>query len=330
MESQNPDTSDYILVQNYLILSGNEKIDDFICKMQFEINNFSDTVLEWIPYTQFYKIKIADKKVALKCLNNSQDHITKLLNEVSAYSTKPIYSSILKVYGISQDPNTKDYIIVLQYAEGGNFDNWISINDNFKCFNWKKKIQKLYSIVKGLKEIHQNQMVHRDFHTGNILFGDPFIETYVYISDMGLCGEVGNVDETKIYGVMPYVAPEVLREKPSHLDLAKSSADKDEFLDAILGISIKSPSNNLKPCITKKVNLKAIDSKIITSQHTELISKLIYRLEITDELTSSHEFKLLFRGSRDGFAHDKFHEICDCISCKVTIAKVKDSNEILG
>ncbi|POG79146.1 kinase-like domain-containing protein [Rhizophagus irregularis DAOM 181602=DAOM 197198] len=31
---------------------------------------------------------------------------------------------------------------------------------------------------------------------------------------MGLCGEVGNIDETKIYGVMPYVAPEVLRRKP--------------------------------------------------------------------------------------------------------------------
>ena len=31
------------------------------------------------------------------------------------------------------------------------------------------------------------------------------------ISDMGLCGEVGNTDETKIYGVMPYVAPEVLK-----------------------------------------------------------------------------------------------------------------------
>jgi serine/threonine protein kinase len=28
---------------------------------------------------------------------------------------------------------------------------------------------------------------------------------------MGLYGEAGNVDETKIYGVMPYVVPEVLR-----------------------------------------------------------------------------------------------------------------------
>src|SRR5438067_13281071 len=30
---------------------------------------------------------------------------------------------------------------------------------------------------------------------------------------MGLCKEVDNLDETKIYGVMPYVAPEVLRGK---------------------------------------------------------------------------------------------------------------------
>src|SRR2546421_33194 len=31
---------------------------------------------------------------------------------------------------------------------------------------------------------------------------------------MGLCGKVGNVDVTNIYGVMPYVAPEVSRGKP--------------------------------------------------------------------------------------------------------------------
>ena len=35
-----------------------------------------------------------------------------------------------------------------------------------------------------------------------------------YISDMGLCGEVDNINPTKIYGVMSYVASEVLRGKP--------------------------------------------------------------------------------------------------------------------
>ncbi|CAB4440705.1 unnamed protein product [Rhizophagus irregularis] len=70
---------------------------------------------------------------------------------------------------------------------------------------------------------------------------------------------------------------------------------------SLLDPNIK-PSDNLKTCITKKVNLKATDSKIITSQHAELISKWIDRLEIT----SPYEFKLLFRGSRNGFTAHKF------------------------
>src|SRR5581483_303637 len=80
----------------------------------------------------------------------------------------------------------------------------------------------------------------------------------------------------------------------------------------------------------ENTNLKNIDSKIITYQHAELISKWIYRLEVTDQVQSSYEFKLLFRGSRDGFTTGKFHKFCDGKSRTVTVVKVKGSNEILG
>jgi serine/threonine protein kinase len=131
------------------------------------------------------------------------------------------HRNILKIYGISQNPDTKDYVMVLQYAKGGNFNDWI--NKNCKNFTWLSKIQVLFNIIGGLKEIHQKQIVHRDFHTGNILLSimdiNPFTNnsnflrksTLGYISDMGLSGEVNNIDKTKIYGVIPYVAPEVLR-----------------------------------------------------------------------------------------------------------------------
>ncbi|GBC10385.1 hypothetical protein RclHR1_00960002 [Rhizophagus clarus] len=247
--SQNLDTNEFILVQSNYInsinwMSENEKIDDFIQKMQLKINPKSDVVFEWIQYCQFNEIKeigkggfstvysaiwkngplhwyenkrSPNKKVALKRINNSQNLINELLNEVKVYTTETIgNSSILKIYGISRDPVTKNYIIVLHYAAGGNFDNWISINENYKYFDWKKKIRALYNIASGLEEIHEKKMVHHDFHTGNILFGSPFAEymSEIYISDMGLCGEVGNVDKTQIYGILPYVAPEVLRGKP--------------------------------------------------------------------------------------------------------------------
>ncbi|PKY17882.1 hypothetical protein RhiirB3_404799, partial [Rhizophagus irregularis] len=79
-----------------------------------------------------------------------------------------------------------------------------------------------------------------------------------------------------------------------------------------------------------KSRIQNINSKIITFQHAELISKWIDKLDITDKSTSSCEFKLILRGSRDGFESDIFHEICNNRSCTVTIVKVKGNNQILG
>ena len=109
--SQNPDTSDYILVLTWT--SGNEKIDDFIQERQLNINSDNDVVFEWIPYNQFNEIKetgkngsitvysaiwkngplyynlyseytrkYANKEVALKCLHNLQNPVDSLINEV--------------------------------------------------------------------------------------------------------------------------------------------------------------------------------------------------------------------------------------------------------
>ncbi|GBC28904.1 uncharacterized protein OCT59_001192 [Rhizophagus irregularis] len=94
---------------------------------------------------------------------------------------------------------------------------------------------------------------------------------------------------------------------------------------------IDQPKNNPEPkIITKETSLKNIDSKIITIKHAELITKWVDRLEITDKMKNSYEFKLILRGSRDGFSPNKFHEICDNKSHTITIINVGGSNEILG
>jgi hypothetical protein len=88
--------------------------------------------------------------------------------------------------------------------------------------------------------------------------------------------------------------------------------------------------NSESKTTTKKINSKSIDSRIITIQHAELISKWIKRLKITDEMKNLYKFKLIFRGSRDGFSYRKFHKICDNRPHTISIIKVKDSDEILG
>ncbi|GBC54451.2 kinase-like domain-containing protein [Rhizophagus irregularis DAOM 181602=DAOM 197198] len=114
---------------------------------------------------------------------------------------------VLKTYGLSQNPDTKEYIMVLQYANIGNLNSYNNINRNW---NWEEKVLILKDIIEGLMKIN----ILLSFATDIIISGTGNSDFYLYISDMGLCGDVSNIDETNTYGVMPYVAPEVLKGKP--------------------------------------------------------------------------------------------------------------------
>ena len=52
--------------------------------------------------------------VALKILNNSQHLATNFLKEVAYHKLTDGDNSIIKCHGISQDPDTKDYIMVIK------------------------------------------------------------------------------------------------------------------------------------------------------------------------------------------------------------------------
>jgi serine/threonine protein kinase len=89
------------------------------------------------------------------------------------------------------------------------------LNDGFNSLDWKKKLNILRCISSGLEGIHMSGLIHHDFHCGNIL--GNFEDNLAYITDLGLC-QPANIkssqsDNKKMYGVLPYVAPEVLRGK---------------------------------------------------------------------------------------------------------------------
>ncbi|PKY52481.1 hypothetical protein RhiirA4_470130 [Rhizophagus irregularis] len=97
--------------------SGNEKIDNLIQEMQLEILRSSDNITEWIPYdhaiwkdgplkyneNKYDYSRNQDTKVNLKCLHNPRNITDEFLNEARD-----------DLYGISQNSDTKDYILVLR------------------------------------------------------------------------------------------------------------------------------------------------------------------------------------------------------------------------
>ncbi|CAI2182010.1 6375_t:CDS:2 [Funneliformis geosporum] len=77
------------------------------------------------------------------------------------------------------------------------------------------KLKQLLDITQGLCSIHQANLIHKDFHSGNVLNALQNNRVFSHISDLGLSKPVNATKESgKIYGVLPYVAPEVLSGQP--------------------------------------------------------------------------------------------------------------------
>src|SRR5436305_15123714 len=108
---------------------------------------------------------------------------------------------VVTCYGITKDPKTNNFTMVMNYAENGRLRH--HLNNSFNSMDWNKKLDILHQIACGLENIHYNKLIHHDFHCGNIL--NDYFNTY--ITDLGLCqpanANPSQNDEKKIYGVLP-------------------------------------------------------------------------------------------------------------------------------
>src|ERR1044072_2475519 len=97
---------------------------------------------------------------------------------------------------------------ILQYIEGGDMRTYLK--NKYSKLSLLDRLVFLIYIAGGLKAIHNKGFIHKDLHAGNILGKG---NGYSYITDLGLCKPIDERGEEKIHGVLPYVAPEVLRGK---------------------------------------------------------------------------------------------------------------------
>ena len=102
-------------------------------------------------------------------------------------------------------------MIIMSYYVSGDLIHYIS--NDFYNISWYNKLFKLYCIINGLVNIHSVDIIHRDFHSGNIFFGrDSRRMSYesVYIGDLGISKSAteSTDDNNENYGIIPYMAPE--------------------------------------------------------------------------------------------------------------------------
>ncbi|GBC09946.1 hypothetical protein RclHR1_09220002 [Rhizophagus clarus] len=182
--------------------------------------------LKWIPYNKFENIEYLDKsgfstlykatykdiEVVLKCLNylnDSDEILKKFLNEQKIIGN--LYD-IISIFGFTKNPNNLDYMLITEYANKGNLRGCLTEIAN----SWEQKLFMLYKIIKGLNDIHKENLIHHDFHDGNILCIKYKDNIYgVCISDYlgSYQSAISFSKKDNIYGVIPFIAPEVLKDE---------------------------------------------------------------------------------------------------------------------
>ncbi|RGB31173.1 kinase-like domain-containing protein, partial [Rhizophagus diaphanus] len=100
--------------------------------------------------------------------------------------------------------------MIIRHAEYGDLRNYIY--KFFPKLTWIDRAKILLELSKALNSLHQMNLLHRDFHCKNILVDEG---DRIFVSDFGLCQQIGSeIDTNNIQGVLPYIAPEVLRHEP--------------------------------------------------------------------------------------------------------------------
>ncbi|CAI2173410.1 12708_t:CDS:2 [Funneliformis geosporum] len=88
-----------------------------------------------------------------------------------------------------------------------NFDLRKYLQQNHSQLTWKQRLIILSYISEAVVRLHHENLIHRDLHSGNILYTKN--NNAWRISDFGFCGPADK-PLGSIYGNLSYIAPEVM------------------------------------------------------------------------------------------------------------------------
>ncbi|CAG8626464.1 15109_t:CDS:2 [Cetraspora pellucida] len=130
----------------------------------FEFTSFKN--IKEVGKGRFGVVHSADyneKKVALKCFFHSE--ITKeFVNELKQLRLSNSHPNVNQFHGITIDPKTENLMLVLQFANGGNLEDYLKTkwNDGTFKISLSEIIKIAKQIILGLEHLHTKNIIHED------------------------------------------------------------------------------------------------------------------------------------------------------------------------
>ncbi|RIB15172.1 kinase-like domain-containing protein [Gigaspora rosea] len=145
-----------------------------------------------------YETTFGKKKYALKFLNNNlylhRDELRKIKRELrSLYRVD--HPNIIKLHGISINPQSRNFILVLDYANNGTLRQYLQKKhkDDHYQISWNELIAIATKITNGLTYLHNKGIIHRDLHSKNILISDGDDgDKKILIADFGISKKISD------------------------------------------------------------------------------------------------------------------------------------------
>uniref|UniRef100_A0A0E0EGR7 Protein kinase domain-containing protein n=1 Tax=Oryza meridionalis TaxID=40149 RepID=A0A0E0EGR7_9ORYZ len=167
-----------------------------------------DSEIDWNLLTTGEKIATGSSADLYRGTYNGLDVAVKILRDSHFNNPSVNHENVLQFYGACTRP--QKYCIVTEYMPGGNLYDFLHKQNN--VLDLLTILRIAISISKGMDYLHQNNIIHRDLKTANLLMG---YHQVVKIADFGVARQ-GNQEGqmTAETGTYRWMAPEIINHKP--------------------------------------------------------------------------------------------------------------------
>ena len=150
-----------------------------------------------------FEAKWNKKKVAVKvCPGNLVMNLTR---EIEVLTSLPPHTNVLTFFGIALGSDRISTLIITELAPNGSLHNYLHTKNHEPSAD--QSLAWAQQIASGMQHLHNNNVVHRDLKSGNILLA---LGLLAKVCDFGTARNMAKTSNTTQKGTPRWMAPEIV------------------------------------------------------------------------------------------------------------------------